>query len=229
MIFPWRSQKRLGTTRLQITWVTSIFGGICHEKHENGSVPWCYKEPKLSAFFMVFPMNIIKTARYHDAKTTTRHLIFVASLSDENHQNSSGPGCYKWKILRAFFMVFPVKFIKPAQYHNARNCLRHLFFSRYFPWKSPKRLSTRMLQITDFICIFHDSSHELHQNRSVPRCYKWHALCQFVHEIPHAFCHNGSVPRCYKWRTWSYIFMVFVPCNSPKRVRTTMLQITRVV
>ena len=202
---PRKARKRLSTMMLQRTKIICVFHGISHEYHQNGSVPRCYNY------------------------NASSNLIFVASLSDENHQNSSGPGCYKWKILRAFFMVFPVKFIKPAQYHNARNCLRHLFFSRYFPWKSPKRLSTRMLQITDFICIFHDSSHELHQNRSVPRCYKWHALCQFVHEISHAFCHNGSVPRCYKWRTWSYIFMVFVPCNSPKRVRTTMLQITRVV
>ena len=154
MIFPWRSQKRLGTTRLQITWVTSIFGGICHEKHENGSVPWCYKEPKLSAFFMVFPMNIIKTARYHDATTTTRHLIFVASLSDANHQNSSeqhGP-------LSLRFPWNSSNRLSTTMLEIAR-VISFFLFLRYFPWKSPKRLSTRMLQMTDFICNFHDSSH----------------------------------------------------------------------
>ena len=51
-------------------------------------------------------------------------------------------------------MIFPMKFIKTAQYHHATDNMRHLMFLRYFPWKPPKRLSTMMLQITDFICIY---------------------------------------------------------------------------
>ena len=118
--FPWIPQNQLGTTMLQITRVISFFRGISHENHQNGSVPWCYKWQVLSPFFMVFPMNFTKTARYQDATNNTRHLIF----------------------------------------------------SRYFPCKSPKRLGTMMLQMTGFIYIFHGSSHEIHQNGSVPPCYR---------------------------------------------------------
>ena len=101
-----------------------------------------------------------------------------------------------------------LNFSKTAQYHDATNNMRHLIFSRYFPWKSPKRLSTMMLQIADFICNFHGISHEMHQNGSVPRCYKWHALSQFFHGISHEFRQNSSVPWCYKWHALSHFSMV---------------------
>ena len=140
------SQKRLGTKLLQITRVILFFYGICNEKHQNGSVPWCYK----------------------------------------------------WQISSTFFMVVPMKFIKTAQYHDATNNTRHLIFLQVFPWKSPKQLSTMMLQIADFVCLFHGISHVNHQNDSVPRCHKWHALSQRFPGIFHAIHQNGSVPWCYK-------------------------------
>ena len=71
-----------------------------------------------------------------------------------------------------FSWYLRMKFTKTAQYHDATNDTRYLIFSRYFPWKSPKQLSTMMLQMTDFISIFHGISHEIHQNGSVPRCHK---------------------------------------------------------
>ena len=78
MIFPWLSQKRLRTTTLQMTRVFSCFRSILNESHENGSVPRCYKWQNLSACFIVFPMKSTKTARYRDATTNARHLIFFA-------------------------------------------------------------------------------------------------------------------------------------------------------
>ena len=51
-------------------------------------------------------------------------------------------------------MLSPIEFIQMAQYHDATNNTRHLIFSLYFPWKSPIRLSTVMLQITDFLSAF---------------------------------------------------------------------------
>ena len=71
------SQKRLGTKLLQITRVILFFYGICNEKHQNGSVPWCYKWQISSTIFIIVPMNFIKTAPYHDATTNMRHLIFL--------------------------------------------------------------------------------------------------------------------------------------------------------
>ena len=102
----------------------------------------------------------------------TRVISFFRGISHENHQNGSVPWCYKWQISSTFFMVVPMKFIKTAQYHDATNNTRHLIFLQVFPWKSPKRLSTVMLQIADFFCMFHGISHEIHQISSVPWCRK---------------------------------------------------------
>ena len=112
----------------------------------------------LSAFFMVFPRKFIKTAQYHDP---TNDMLYLN-----------------------FFMVFPTNFTKTARYHDATNNTRYLIFSRYVPWKSPKRLSTMMLQMTGFISIFHGISHEFHKNGSVPQCYTWHALSHFFTVFP---------------------------------------------
>ena len=137
------------------------------------------------------------------------------------HQNSSVPWCYKWHALSHFFMVFPTNFTKTARYHDATNDTRYLFFEWYFPWNSPKQLSTMMLQITHVISFFHGISHEIHQNSSVPWCYKWRALSHFFmvfptkftktaqyhdatndtrylnfHGISHEIHQNSSVPWC---------------------------------
>ena len=194
--------------------------------------------------FMVFPMKCIKTAQYHDATNHMRHLNFS----------------------------------KTAQYHDATNNMRHLIFSRYFPWKSPKRLSTMMLEIQFFlqfswyfpwnaskrlsttmlqmtcsisifpwylpwispkqlstmmlqmtrvISFFHGMSHEIHQNGSVPRSYKWQRLSQFFMVIPMEFTkaaqyHNATNDA-------RYLFSWYFPCNPPTRLSTMMLQITRVI
>ena len=71
-----------------------------------------------------------------------------------------------------FFMLFPMNFAKTAQYHDATNDRRYLIFSMYFPCNSPKQLSRMMLQITHVISFSHDIFHQSHKNGSVPRCYK---------------------------------------------------------
>ena len=98
-------------------------------------------------------MKFTKTAQYHHATNDTRYLIFHG-ISDEIHQSSSVPWWYKWHALSLFRMVFPMKFTKAAQYHDATNNTRYLIFSWYFPWNSPKQLSTMMLQITCVISFF---------------------------------------------------------------------------
>ena len=156
-------------------------------------------------------------------------ISFFRGISHENHQNGSVPWCYKWQVLSPFFMVFPMKFIKTAQYHDATNDMLYLNFSMVFPmnfaktaqyhdatndtrylifpwyvtWNSPKRLSTTILQMTKVISIFHGNSHGIHQSSSVPQCYKWRALSPF-----------------FSW---------YFPCNPPTRLSTMMLQITRVI
>ena len=151
LFFSWNvpeiSQKRLGTKLLQITRVILFFCGICNEKHQNGSVPWCYKWQISSTNFMIVPMKFIKTAQYHDATNNMRHLIFL--------------------------QVFPMTITKKAQYHDATDTRFSLHFSRYFTWNSLKRFSTTMLQMTCSISIlFHGIFHAIHQNSSVPWCYK---------------------------------------------------------
>ena len=81
-------------------------------------------------------------------------ISFFHGISHEFHKNSSVPWCYKWHALSLFRMVFPMKFTKAAQYHDATNNTRYLIFSWYFPWNSPKQLSTMMLQITCVISFF---------------------------------------------------------------------------
>ena len=140
------SQKRLGTKLLQITRVILFFCGICNEKHQNGSVPWCHKWQISSTIFMIVPMKFIKTAQYHDATNNMRHLIFFAGL--------------------------PMTITKKTQYHDATDTRFSLRFSRYFPWNSLKRFSTTMLQMTCSISIlFHGIFHAIHQSSSVEWCY----------------------------------------------------------
>ena len=45
--------------------------------------------------------------------------------------------------------------------------------SWYFPYNWPRQLSTMLLQKTRLVSIFHGISHGIHQNSSVPWCYKW--------------------------------------------------------
>ena len=150
-------------------------------------------------------MKCIKTAQYHDA---TNDMLYLN-----------------------FSMVFPMNFAKTAQYHDATNDTRHLIFPWYATWNSPKRLSTTMLQMTNVISIFHGNSHGIHQNGSVPQCYKWRALSdifvvfsmeftkttqyhdatnntlyQIFHDISDEFHKNGSVPQCYTWHSLSHFF-----------------------
>ena len=118
-----------------------------------------------------------------------------------------------------------MKCIKTAQYHDATNHMRHLIFSRYFPWKSPKRLSTMMLQMTDVISNFHGNSHAILQNGSVPRCYKSHASSHFFAVFPMkitktAQYHDATNSRFYLQFSW------YFPWNASKRLSTTMLQMT---
>ena len=127
-----------------------------------------------------------------------------------------------------------MKITKTAQYHDATNSRFYLQFSWYFPWNaskrlsttmlqmtcsisifpwyfpwiSPKQLSTMMLQMTRVISFFHGMSHELHQNGSVPRSYKWQRLSQFFMVIPMEFTkaaqyHNATNDARYLF------FMVF--------------------
>ena len=138
-------------------------------------------------FFSVFSIQSTKAAQYNDATNNTRYLffswhvplisqkrlgtkmlqitrviLFFCGICNENHQNGSVPWCYKWQISSTFFMIVPMKFIKTAQYHDATNNMRHLIFLQVFPWQSPKRLSTMMPQIPDFLYIFQGISHEIH-------------------------------------------------------------------
>ena len=146
--FPSKSPQRLGTTRLQMTCPISDFS--CH-------CPWillkCLSTMMLQVtdvfwfFFSVFSIQSTKAAQYNDATNNTRK----SSLS---------------------LMKRSRNLTKTARYQAATNNTRHLVFLRYLQWKTPKRLGTMMPQMTDFIHNFHDSSHEIHQNGSVPRCHK---------------------------------------------------------
>ena len=84
----------------------------------------------LSAFFILFPIKIIKTARYHDATIDMPDL--------------------------RFFMLLPMNFAKTAQYHDATSDKRFPIFSVYFPYNSQKQLSRMMLQITHATYFSHD-------------------------------------------------------------------------
>ena len=244
--------KLLSTMMLQIPDFIYIFHSISHEIHQNGSIPRCYKWHALSQFcFMIFSMQFNKTAQYHAAANSarclffswhfpsisqkrlgtkmlqiTRVILFFCGISNENHQNGSVPWCYKWQISSTCFMIVPMKFTKTAQYHDATNNTRHLIFLRVFPWKSPKRLSTMMPQIPDSIYIFHGISHEIHQNGSVPRCYKWHALSQFCFMVfsmqfnKTAQYHDATNKSCCLLLSW------YFPWISQIRLGTKMLQIT---
>ena len=96
-----------------------------------------YTQPSWHAF-------ITKTVQYHDAANDRRYLIFpwyfqwnspkqlstmmlqmtryffFHGISHEIHQSSSAPRCYNWQVLYLFFMVFPMKFTKAAQYHDVQ-------------------------------------------------------------------------------------------------------------
>ena len=151
---------------------------------------------------MLYPMKFIKTAQYNDATNNTRHLIFflyfpwkspirlttvMLQITDflsafftsnfEWYSRWNSPKQLSTTMLQISHVVyysheFSMDSTNTARYQDATNNSRYPIFSRYFPWKSPKRRGTMMLQITGFIYIFHVISHEIHQNGSAPRCYK---------------------------------------------------------
>ena len=146
---------------------------------------------------MVFPMKCIKTAQYHDATNNMRHLIFsqyfpwnhqngsvpwcyklpnficiLHLISHKIHPSGSVPRCYKWQTLSQFFMVIPMEFTKAAQYHNATNDARYLIFFVVFSMQFTKTTQYHDATNNTRYLICHDISHEIHQNGSVPRCYK---------------------------------------------------------
>ena len=127
-------------------------------------------------------MKFTKTAQYHDATNDRRYLIFHG-ISHEIYQSSSVPWCYKWQALSNFFMVFPVKFTKTAQYHDATNDTPYL--------------------------IVHGISKKNHQSSSIPQCYKWQALSHLFMVFPNEIHQNSSGPWCHKWQALSHFFMVF--------------------
>ena len=99
---------------------------------------------------------ITKTAQYHDATNDTRSLIFSWYFAWNWPKELSTMMLQTTRII-SFFMVFPMKFTKEAQYHAATNETHYLICSWYFPLNSPKQLSTTMLQMTG-----------VKQNSSVP-------------------------------------------------------------
>ena len=148
-----------------------------------------------------------------------------------------------------------MKTTKTTQYHDATNTGFYLHFSRYFTWNSSKRFSTTMLQMTCSISIlFHGIFHAIHQNSSVPWCYKQRALSIFLMRFSIDFTktaryqdakHNArylmffavfpiKITKAARYHDATYnsfylYFSCYLPWNSSKRLSTTMLQITSVV
>ena len=121
---------------------------------------------------MLFPMKCNKAAQYHDATNDRHHLNFSWYFP---YNSPKQPSTMMLQIARIVYFshdIFHGFHKQTVRYQDATNNNRYPIFSRYFPWKPPKRLGTMMLQITDIIFIFHVIFHEIHQNGSVPRCYK---------------------------------------------------------
>ena len=147
-------------------------------------------------------MKCIKTAQYHDA---TNNMLYLN-----------------------FSMVFPMNSAKTAQYHDATNDRFYLQFSWYFLWISQKRLGTTMLHMTRVISFFHGISHEIHQNSSVPWCYKWQDFSYLFMVFSMQFSktaqyHDATNDRFNLNVSW------YFPWISQKQLGTTMLQITLVM
>ena len=151
----------------------------------------------------------------------THVISFFCGICLENHQIGSVPWCDKWKISSAFFMFFPTKLIKTAQYHNATNDVPHLIVFTVFCIKSGKAAryhdATNDARHLKFSCFFsmrsskhirtvaNDTRHLMFS-----RYFQWKSpkrlsttllqmtdfICIF-HRIPHEINQNGSVPRCY--------------------------------
>ena len=154
----------------------------------------------------------------------TRVISFFRGISHENHQNGSVPWCYKWQVLSPFFMVFPMKCIKTAQYHDATNDMLYLnfpmvfpmnfaktaqyhdatndrfnlHFSWYFPWISQKQLGTTMLQITRVISFFSRYFPWKSPKRLGTMMLQMTDFIYIFHGSSHEIHQNGSVPRCHK-------------------------------
>ena len=122
-------------THIDIIPVPSSLHGI----HQNSSVPWCYKYHAWS-----------KIVQYHHLCSNSCYL-HLSWYSTWNSPNQLGTWCYKWHAWSHFFMVFPMRFTKTPQYHDATNDTCYLIFSWHFHWNSPKQLSTMMLQTTRLI------------------------------------------------------------------------------
>ena len=122
-------------------------------------------------FSMVFPMNFAKQLSTMMLQMT-RVITFFHGMPHEIHQNGSVPRSYKWQRLSQFFMVLPMEFTKAAHYHNATHDASYLIFFVVFSMQFTKTAQYHDATNNTRSLIFHDISHEIHQNGSVPRCYK---------------------------------------------------------
>ena len=205
---------------------------------------------------MVFSRQFTKTAQYHDATNST-HCLFVSWYFPSMSQKRLGTKTlriprvisfflryFPWKspkrlgtmmpqitgfIISTFFMLSPIEFIRMAQYHDATNNTRHLIFSQYFPWKSPIRLSTVILQIT----LFYLHSSSFFPSKSSKRLGT--TMLQLTCPISDFSCYCPWIllkrlSTMMLQVTNVFLFLsVYFPYNSQKQLSTMMLQITHAI
>ena len=200
--FPWNSQQK------PVAWCYQSHATANHTDNEYIQTRLHLNEAPTTAPSLRHcscsknEIKISETARYHDLtndgqRDTVQHICIQPRLWQNDHptperhskdgtqwrHKSSLDWWYEWQALSQLFLAFPMTFTITAYYHDAKSFI--FTISHINPTTQlcttmlPKRLSTMMLQIPDFFYIFHGISHEIHQNSSIPRCYKWHALSQF--------------------------------------------------
>ena len=169
--FSWKSPIRLSTVMLQITdfFLSAFFTLFSIKITTTARYHKATNDMPDLRFFMSLPMNFAKMSQYHDATSDRRFLIFSSVFSIQSTKAAQyNDATNNTRKSSLSLMKRSRNLTKTARYQAATNNTRHLVFLRYLQWKTPKRLGTMMLQMTDFINNFHNSSHELHQNGSVP-------------------------------------------------------------
>ena len=127
-------------------------------------------------------------------------------------------------------MLSPIELIQVAQYYDATNNTRHLVFPLYFPWKSPIRLSTVMLQITDF---FYLHSSPFFPSKSPQR--RGTTMLQMTCPISDFSCHCPWIllkrlsTMMLQVTDVFWFFSVYFPYNPQKQLSTMTLQITHAI
>ena len=137
----------------------------------------------------------------------THVISFFCGICLENHQIGSVPWCDKWKISSAFFMFFPTKLIKTAQYHDATNDVPHLNVFTVFCIKSGKAAryhdATNDARHLKFSCFFFHAIIKTHPYRG-----KWHAsshvFAVFSMKVTKTAQYHAATNDRFHLHFWSY-------------------------